>query len=329
MKQKYFIPLLVLICAFLSPVTAYAGDLNSAEQGIISTISSVYAYNGAYYKVTDGYIGQVTAYLSQDDIDLTDQQASEYIAQFYANISVGISSGYMEQVGGGEAPDSQEPIEIPVSEPAPESDAEPGNEEAGAEQPPKEPAGENKKTPDPEQPAADAPGEIADNTVGSTASGKIEYTVLPVDNETMYVWDIEELNVYAEAYKDSELLGVILKGEAVTVTGAATTGWAQIEYNGTTAYVSATYLRTEGYMVKIGEIEKEMESTSVEEPAPTSDAETEPEITTEAANVKDYSDAAPFSKSISLETIAIVIAVVLIIVLAVILILHRNKSKKL
>lgn len=149
-------------------------------------------------------------------------------------------------------------------------------------------------------------GVIEDNTIGSTTDGEIEYTVFPIDKTAMYVWDIDTLDVHAEAYKDSDVIGTLNKGDAVTITGAATTGWAQIDYNGETGYVSAVYLRTQGYMSTLEESE----------------------ITNNEADSKDYSDAAPLRKSFNFGTIAIVIVIVCIIGSGIIIMWHRNKRRK-
>ena len=107
MKKGLWMLLLALAGSWLFSITALAGDINSAEQGIIDAISGIYEYNGELYKVTDGYIAQVVEYLNRDNIDMTEAQAEGYIAQFQANIATGISSGYMQKVentgDGGES----------------------------------------------------------------------------------------------------------------------------------------------------------------------------------------------------------------------------------
>ena len=87
---------MTMMAAFLMPkATAMAGDINGAEQGILDALSNTYEYDGGYYKVTDGYIAQVSDYLCKDEVNLTSEEASGYLAQFYANIGTGIASGYM------------------------------------------------------------------------------------------------------------------------------------------------------------------------------------------------------------------------------------------
>ena len=57
----------------------------------------------------------------------------------------------------------------------------------------------------------------------------------------------DELNVRSAPSSDSEVVGSLYKGEAVTVIGAVTkdgadTGWYQIQYNGKDSYVSSSFL---------------------------------------------------------------------------------------
>lgn len=325
MKKSYLTPLFVLLAAFFFPMTAAAGDLNSAEQGIISAISATYEYNGAYYKVTDGYISQVSDYLSQDGVDLSEDEASGYIEQFYANIGTGISSGYMVKVGdvnnskqpqtqetGQEAEETETDTETETA--LDKGNTKTGNEKSNAEDKKAEKESQTETEMETETRAEAGNGSIVDKTAGSTQSGKLEYTVTPME-AVMYVWDTDSLDVYAAAYKDSEIIGTLSRGDEVSVTGAATTGWAQIDFNGETGYVSAVYLRTDGYMSKI---EKETE---------TGKPDTGSEIETRQEQ-KDYSNAKPLAKKIDIEVLALGIAAIMLIASSVIVLLHKNKNKK-
>lgn len=154
------------------------------------------------------------------------------------------------------------------------------------------------------QPEVDSKtGELKDNTIGSTTDGEIEYTVVNIQNGvTMYIWDIDILEVHSEAYKDSEVIGTLNKGDAVVVIGAATTGWAQIEYGDTVGYISAVYLRTQTFMDTIDEEVLEA--------------------------VKDYSNAAPLAKSLNLGVLALVVALIAAIGAGGIILWHRTKINK-
>lgn len=289
-------------------VTAYAGNINSAEQEILNTISETQNYNGESYRVTDAYIAKVREYLSRDDVDLTRQEANSYIAQFRDNIAVGISSGYLEKIGGDEnsedsdSSESQDPSgdQDPSANANDSTDGVSSGTETGSD-----PAGN----------ISEGTEEVVieDNTIGSTTDGVIEYTVLSVDESTMYVWDTDTLEVHAEAYKDSEVIGVLEKGDAVTVIGAASTGWAQIKYDDLTGYVSAVYLRTQKYMNDKEEIEAETVN------------ETESE--SETGEEKDYSNAAPVTKQVNIAMIALIIVVIFCIIMGIVIFLNRSKMK--
>lgn len=366
MKKFILFLLLALAAPLLYSVTVYAGDINGAEQGIIDAISQTQEYEGEYYKVLDGYIGRVTEYLSRDGVDMTQQEADSYVAQFQANIAVGITSGYMVKVSGGEEPSTEEKTgtgnqQNPAGNPGNESqqnpvtDAESGNQdnpapdteagnqdssaaETGSQQNPAEDAKAGNQDPSAANPenGKEAGLAVQDNTIGSTTDGEMDYTVLPVDRQTMYVWDTDSLEVHREAYKDSDVLGTLKKGDAVAVTGAASTGWAQIEYNGHEGYVSAVWLRTDGYMLGIGEIaateiqtesETETETETETEPGTETDTDPEPATAVEAISQKDYSDAAPIAKQTNVGMIALAVAVVFCVIIGGIIVWNRSKMK--
>lgn len=352
--------LTAVILPLLVPVTAYAGDINSAEQRVLNTISEKQEYEGAYYKVTDGYIAKVTEYLSQDGIDMGRREADDYIAQFHANIGVGIASGYMEKVGDVESTDPGTGTEAGGNTDSGSGDSAgtgtdaDGNGGTGTDNGTATGTGTDNGAgtgnaagtaaaaglgTDPE-----GDGPIEDNTVGSTAEGAVEYVVLPVEEETMYVQGIEELSVHEEAYKDSPVIGSVKEGEPVKITGAASTGWAQIAYGEKTGYVSAAYLRTQGYMDKKEaekkaaeeaeqkaqeEARKAEEAKKAEEEARKAEEAKKAEEAEEAAaqQSKDYSDAKPVENSINLGMIALGIAVVCAAALGGVLFYHKKKSR--
>lgn len=336
------------------PVCAYAGSINGAEQGILNAISEKQEYEGAYYKVTDGYIAKVTEYLSEDGIDMGRQEANDYIAQFHANIGVGIESGYMEKVGdvanaGTGAGDGAGA----GTEDSGDDSGEEGGTAAGSDAPAGTGAGTGGGDASGTGAAAagigkdpETDGPVVDNTAGSTAEGAVEYMVLPVDEETMYVQGIEELSVHEEAYRDSTIIGTLKEGEPVKITGGATTGWAQVAFGEKTGYVSAAYLRTQGYMDR-KEAEKKAEEEArkkaeeearqaeeakkAEEEARKAEeakkAEEEAAAAAEAGQAKDYSDAKPVENSIDLGLAAVVIVAAVAAVLGGVLFFHNKKSR--
>lgn len=291
----------MLFAAFFCSVTVLAGDINAAEQGIVSTVCGTYEYMGAYYKVKDEYISQVISYLSRDNVNLTESQAGSYISQFYSNIATGVNGGYMYKVGDVVA----EPTPEPTPEPAP-----------GEVTPPAEKETET---------------ETATETVA-------EYEITTFDAKDMYVWDIDRLKVYKEADESSEWLGILFKGDLVSVTGTTTNGWMQVMHNGETGYVDAKYLRTYDYMVEIGEIvEEETDSSEmassevVSTECISTETDSTEDVSTEAESDEsgyDYSDATPLQKNMSMGLIAIVVCVVVAIAGIIIVWLHKKKNFK-
>lgn len=369
------VTLAALVLPLLIPIRAYAGDINSAEQNVLAAISEKQEYQGAYYKVTDGYYAKVSEYLSRDGIDMSSSEADNYIAQFHANIGVGVAAGYMEKVGDVESQDPAAGTEAGTGAAGgagsgsgtgdggssgdnadkskgsgTDADDDGGTEAAtdsgaGTGTAAGNSAGTGAAAVLGTDPEGDGP--IEDNTIGSTAEGAVEYVVLPVDEETMYVQGIETLSVHEEAYKDSPVIGEVKEGEPVKVTGGASTGWAQIAFGEKTGYVSAAYLRTQGYMDK-KEAEKkaaeEAEQKAQEEARKAEEAKkaqeearkaeeakkAEEAAAAEAAaaqQTKDYSDAKPVENSINLGMIALVIAVVCAAALGGVLFYHKKKSR--
>jgi len=301
--------ILTMMCAvFFCSMTVLAGDINSAEQSIVSTVCGTYEYMGSYYKVKDEYISQVISYLSRDNVNLTEGQASSYISQFYSNIGAGVSGGYMYKVGDVEAE--------PTTEPTTEST--PGQEPTQA----------------PQQSASETETE---SEITET------YEVNTFEARDMYVWDIDRLKVYEEADETSAFIGLVFKGDCVSVTGTTTNGWMQVMHNGETGYVDAKYLRTYEYMVEIGEIveeetdSSEMASSEITSTEVTStesvstEGDTSETVTTESESNEagyDYSDATPLQKNMSMGLIAIVVCVVVAIAGIIIVWVHKKKNFK-
>ncbi|MCD7771005.1 MAG: D-alanyl-D-alanine carboxypeptidase family protein [Oscillospiraceae bacterium] len=69
------------------------------------------------------------------------------------------------------------------------------------------------------------------------------FEVTEIEATTMYATD--PLNVREGPDALYEAIGQLMVGDAVTVTGETSNGWYQIDYDGTTAYVSGDYLREE------------------------------------------------------------------------------------
>ena len=286
----------IMLATLFCSLTVYAGDINAAEQSILSTICGTFEYMGSYYKVKSEYISQVADYLSRDSVNLTDSQASSYISQFYANISTGVNGGYMYKVGDVEAEPTPEPT--------------PGQ--------------------DPTQ-APQAPGTVAETETTETVE---TYSVSTFEARGMYVWDTDRLIVYKEADETSEYIGLLFKGDLVFVTGATTNGWMQVVHNGETGYVDAKYLRTYEYMVEIGEIVVEEESTSeiISSEAVSEEIISAEEVSSEAESSEeasyDYSDATPMKQNVSIGLLAAILCAVVACVGIIIVWIHKKKNFK-
>lgn len=329
--KKCLLPLLAAICSMMISLNVFAGDVNSAEQRILNVISQTYSYKGYDYKVTDEYYAKVVEYLSRDDIDMTGDEVTSYILQFYDNIPAGIAGGYMECVG-------PTPTKKPANDKKPEKGdednqgadtsqeetSETGTSEQEQQAPASSPSASPAASPETVDAAqtpkadevsdtADKPDALEDHTIAATTDGVVEYTVNSY-SAVMYVWDIDKLEVHKEAYKDSEVIGSYAKGEQVIITGAASTGWAQVDYSGETGYVSAVYLRSDKYMID-NEVEKDEETGNY-----VSDEDKD--------DKKDYSNAAPLSGTINIGTMAIIAVIVIIIVCGGIVLYHKGKHKK-
>ena len=86
--------------------SVWAGDINGAEAGVISAASGTFEYNGKTYRAYSGYINELYAYLSRDDVDLTPGQAQTAINYIYSNVATGVSRGYIYEIGGKGDPDA-------------------------------------------------------------------------------------------------------------------------------------------------------------------------------------------------------------------------------
>ena len=360
MKKGFAALLLAVSGMMLFPARAYAGNINSAEQKILDAISGTFEYNGAVYKAADGYIQKVADYLNRDDIDMTNIEAGDYIRQIELNIGAGVSGGYLVPADGGNGSggtdagtgvDTGKTTGTDTTDPdgsqSPSRPAE-GQIPDGAAQ---DADGKADDRTDMENndslkgffntdTDATKTGVVEDNTIGSTTDGAVGYTVLATDEEVMYVWDTDTLDVHSEAYKDSDVTGTLNKGDAVTVTGAATTGWAQIRHDGGTGYVPAVYLRTQGYMDKI----KKEEEAKAEEAAEKARQEAERKAEQErlraerdaaeaaggqnADTRRDYSDAAPVRRSFDLGLAALVIVLASAAGAAGVILYHRSRTGK-
>ena len=98
---------LVFIVCFGICQTAYAGSVNGDEQAVLSAANGQFEKDGIIYAVKTEYINSLRNYLSQDDVDLTAEQAQAAIAEIYANVKTGVESGYLVEVGTSASPETK------------------------------------------------------------------------------------------------------------------------------------------------------------------------------------------------------------------------------
>lgn len=99
--RKYVIVSIILIAVMIvSMAPAYAGSINGPEAGLIGKASGTFQYQGKNYRATSSALGQLRAYLSRDDIDLTQDQADRAASLMYSNVEGGVLDGYLTPVEG-------------------------------------------------------------------------------------------------------------------------------------------------------------------------------------------------------------------------------------
>ncbi len=77
-----------------------AGEITSIESAVVSAVSQVFRYNGDSYQALPEYIEEVRAYLSEDDVDLTEADRDEILGMIEANVPTAIEEGYLVKIGG-------------------------------------------------------------------------------------------------------------------------------------------------------------------------------------------------------------------------------------
>lgn len=106
MKRCVVISVLAILMLLFSAPLVFAGSINGPEAGLISKASGTFQYEGKTYAATPQALGQLKAYLSRDDIDLTQEQADRAASMMYSNVEGGVLDGYLMPVGGSAAVDS-------------------------------------------------------------------------------------------------------------------------------------------------------------------------------------------------------------------------------
>ena len=102
-----FLGLILLLGAVLVPSgSAWAGDINDAEAGVIAVASGTFEYNGKTYRAYSSYINELYARLSKDGVDWTEGQANTAIRYIYNNVAAGLKRGYIYEVGSSKDPNA-------------------------------------------------------------------------------------------------------------------------------------------------------------------------------------------------------------------------------
>lgn len=113
-NMKYIKTLIIMTALFLiSGMTVFAGDINTDELRVIEVASSPQTYNGKQYVSSESSIRRLTAYMNQDDVNLSASQADKAITKFMENISLGIQEGYMLPVESDTPAPTKEPGNTP------------------------------------------------------------------------------------------------------------------------------------------------------------------------------------------------------------------------
>ncbi|MCB6992248.1 hypothetical protein LI177_01875 [bacterium 210820-DFI.6.37] len=99
-RRKVWLLAMLALSLLITAAPVYAGSINGPEAGLISQASGTFTYEGKSYVATPGALAQLKAYLSRDDIDLTQEQADRAASLMYSNVEGGVLDGYLTPVGG-------------------------------------------------------------------------------------------------------------------------------------------------------------------------------------------------------------------------------------
>jgi hypothetical protein len=98
-KKKYIVFLFLIILSLnINIPTVKAGSINQYENAVIGAAQSTFELNGIKYRTDPVFIEQLTAYLGQADIDLSESQKGEIISKMFSNIERGVNEGYLVPV---------------------------------------------------------------------------------------------------------------------------------------------------------------------------------------------------------------------------------------
>ena len=160
MGRKLKVALIIFLAAMLTPMEAFAGEINGAEAGLLGLAGGVYEKDGYYWSLKPEYGAKGAEYCMRDDVDISYEEAQSLANDFYAAIG---DPQYFNKVGEVENPSQPTP-----ETPKPETPAEPAPEapEAPAEdvEAPKEETGDKGKN-DTKKDTEEAKNDVSDNDV--------------------------------------------------------------------------------------------------------------------------------------------------------------------
>jgi len=266
-------------------ITVLAGSINEHEQRILDTVSTPVTYKGKEYIAKEQYVARLAAYMNQDNVDLTKEQADTAIKKIIDNIELGIKEGYMEEV----KLDSGEKEEASKEDGKDKGKNTVGENNDGANANSGSIGNENKieQTPNSKNENNDSSKEESDQI-----ENKEETSTEIVSTETSTIDEAqnnEREHFSQEEVEKSSDENIRLQNEQESVINLP-----------------------ENYsVVEETDIQAELEviGSSMEE-------------------VKDYSDAEPYQKGISLGMFAIIIVIVVALTMLCIILAHKSRTYK-
>ena len=250
--MKFVKTVMVMAIFFIATgMTVLAGSINEHEQRILDTVSTPVTYKGKEYIAKEQYVTRLVAYMNQDNVDLTKEQADTAIKKFIDSIEFGIKEGYMEEVKS----DSGEKGKTPKKD---------GKDK-----------GENTNS---ENTNSGNTGN--ENRIDQTSNINIENNDSSNEESDQIKNNIHNETEIVSA--ETSTIDEIQNGEVEKVTQEEETDI---------------------------HVELEMVESSMEE-------------------VKDYSDAEPYQKGISLSMLAIIVVIVVALAMACVIFTHKNKLYK-
>lgn len=122
MKKAVWTGFCIVFVSLAMSVTAYAGNLNSAEQKALGEVATPFEYKGEIYRVTSSYIIKCQKELMKDDVDLTKGEVDDYVAQMRASRKELIDEGYCEKISDVSKENEPEQTEKPEENPSGDKD---------------------------------------------------------------------------------------------------------------------------------------------------------------------------------------------------------------